>query len=491
MTDDTTVPMGGFANTHASLDDDDDAASAGEGGRAPMEETGTGQAGAGMGPYKDFSERRASTVLDEEERGRGRIREPRGRARPEPSSPSENALIEAAVAAEALMAAVTPMKSEHPGSLDSVRYLKTASPEKKQRTSKMPAFGDAIPVHDTRAHHPPLFHGKPPQPGQDAKATAATKPTGPAPLRPEVYDLEAQPSWLPDLQRDIKVLVETQKLMAQQMQTSGAELARIQDGISNLSVGQESLTRRADEQEAALEQMRREFRVLEKELHDVKSTIASRPVTPAQTPRASNGRSESPRFPSQREIDEFQIVIGGWGEAKRADVQSDVEQMFKELRATPLLQNVFVPYVRSSFCRVELVYVDADVWAKRKLQAQVLKHLQALGFKSSVPGQEHAKFWFARNRTPQERAKIRAVLSVQSLCVKYLGDALVERDWRGKIWASGHQILHHVDNTPRAHHTLMLTDAKGNETGWFLDVTKTATILGATETEVLKHFDAA
>ena len=215
--------------------------------------------------------------------------------------------------------------------------------------------------------------------------------------------------------------METQKLMAQQMQTSGAELARIQDGISNLSVGQESLTRRADEQEAALEQMRREFRVLEKELHDVKSTIASRPATQVQTPRASNGRSESPRFPSQREIDEFQIVIGGWGEAKRADVQSDVEQMFRELRATPLLQNVFVPYVRSSFCRVEPMYVDSDVWAKRKLQAQVLKHLQALGVKSAVPGQENCKFWFARNRTPQERAKIRAVLSTQSLCVKHLG----------------------------------------------------------------------
>eukprot|EP00439_Symbiodinium_sp_Y106_P031358 s7768_g3.t1 len=456
-----------------------------------MEGVEVGQAGAGMGPFKDFSERRASTVLDEEERGRGRNREPRGRARPEPSSPSENALVEAAIAAEALMAAVTPMTSEHPGSLDSVRNLKAASPEKKQRTSKMPAFEDARHPQDTKTHHPPLFHGQPPQTGQEAKVLYDARLARPAPARPEVFDLEAQPAWLPDLQRDIKVLVETPKLMAQQMQTSGAELARIQDGISNLSVGQESLTRRADEQEAALEQMRREFKVLEKELHDVKSAVASRPATPAQTPRASNGRSESPRFPSQRELDEFQIVIGGWGEAKRADVQSDVEQMFRELRAAPLLQNVFVPYVRSSFCRVELVYVDTDVWAKRKLQAQVLKHLQALGFKSAVPGQETSKFWFARNRTPQERAKIRAVLSTQSLCVKYLGDALVERDWRGKIWANGHQILHHVDNAPRAHHTLMLTDARGNETGWFLDVAKTAAILGVGENEVLQHFDAA
>ena len=58
--------------------------------------------------------------------------------------------------------------------------------------------------------------------------------------------------------------------MAQQMQTSGAELAMIQDGIRNLSVGQETLTRRADEQEAALQQMRREFQTLEKELNEFK-----------------------------------------------------------------------------------------------------------------------------------------------------------------------------------------------------------------------------
>ena len=61
MTDDTTVPMGGL-DTRASLDDeDDDAASAGGGGGARMEDVETKQAGAGMGPFKDFSERRAGS----------------------------------------------------------------------------------------------------------------------------------------------------------------------------------------------------------------------------------------------------------------------------------------------------------------------------------------------------------------------------------------------------------------------------------------------
>ena len=99
--------------------------------------------------------------------------------------------------------------------------------------------------------------------------------------------------------------------------------------------------------------------------------------------------------------------------------------MFSQLRAGALLKGVYVPYVRSSFCRVELVYADQDIWAKRELQTTVLKHLQGLNFVSIIAGQEPVRFWYARNRTPQERAKIRAILSVQALCVRYLGEALL------------------------------------------------------------------
>ena len=94
--------------------------------------------------------------------------------------------------------------------------------------------------------------------------------------------------------------------------------------------------------------------------------------------------------------------------------------MFSQLRAGALLKGVYVPYVRSSFCRV-----DQDIWAKRELQTTVLKHLQGLNFVSIIAGQEPVRFWYARNRTPQERAKIRAILSVQALCVRYLGEALL------------------------------------------------------------------
>ena len=124
-----------------------------------------------------------------------------------------------------------------------------------------------------------------------------------------------------------------------------------------------------------------------------------------QTPRSGYNRADSPRFSGQREIDELQIVIGGWAEAKRELIEQEVADMFRLLQAGALLKPVYVPYVRSGFCRVELVYADPDLWARRKLQTTVLKHLQWLNYKSTIPGQEATRFWYTRNRTAQERAK--------------------------------------------------------------------------------------
>ena len=152
--------------------------------------------------------------------------------------------------------------------------------------------------------------------------------------------------------------------------------------------------------------------------------------------------------------------------------------------------NIFIPYVRSSFCRIEIVYTDENTWARRKVQSTVLQHLKGLNFQSEIAGQEHARFWFARNRTQHERAKIRAILQTQSLCLKFLDETLVEKDWRGKVWAAGTQVLFHVDRDTRPVETLMLVDARGNETGWFLNVAQLVARLGATQEAVLAFFDA-
>ena len=520
MSDNTTLPFGAVSPHCAGPTQDDEVMNVPDDGE-------DGVCALGGGPDKGLGLRRIlppeteggseqaggtsnaplSTADRSRERGRGRERFERGaesRGVRQPPSPTTQELTDAAIAAEALMAATSPLPL-NPPSVDSVRNLKQAeSPEKKQQLEKQklatkmpknpghaaapsaPAFGapaSSVVPHET-PKHPPLFHGSHP-PGIGAQASITAANSG-----PQHFRLDAEPSWLQGLQQELHTIVQTQKQMAQQMQDSGRDLSRIQEGIRSLSVGQETLTKRADEQEAALAQMRREFKELERDLQELKSAPPTRNVSPAVTPRNGPARSNSPRFDSdgQREVDELQLVIGGWVEAKREHVEADVRAMFEQLNALPLLKAVFVPYVRSSFCRVELFYTDDNIWAQRKLQTMVLQHLKAMTFASKTPGQERSKFWFSRNRTPRERAKIRAILQVQSLCQKYLGDQAVDRDWRGKVWAHGTQVLFHVDKDRRPEQTLMLVDARGNKTGWFLDVSMLEARLGAPQAEILEFF---
>ena len=119
-------------------------------------------------------------------------------------------------------------------------------------------------------HHPPLFHGPPggplPSEPRPVPAPEALQTRG-----PEFFQLEAEPSWLEGLRADLKDIAGAQRQMAKDMSNTSHELRAIQDGVRNLSVGQESLTRRADEQEAALQQMRREFQDLEREMQTLRS----------------------------------------------------------------------------------------------------------------------------------------------------------------------------------------------------------------------------
>ena len=333
-------------------------------------------------------------------------------------------------------------------------------------------------------HHPPLFHGGGAAPTSKAAATPNPLSVG---AGPQVFHLDAEPPWLDAIRGDLKEIVDTQRQLAKDMALNSNELRGIQEGVRNLSIGQESLTRRADEQEATLEQMKRELREMEREVQQLRSAPPTRGPSPVSTPRSGVPAPASPRG---REIDELQLVIGGWQEARRQEIEEDVKAIFTALNAAPLLKQVYVPYVRSGFCRVELVYPEHDLWKQRKLQGTVLQHIKDLNFQSRAVGQESSRLWCSRNRTQQERAKIRAILSTQALCVRHLGESMVDRDWRGKVWANSVQILHHVDTTRRPLNTLMLVDTRGNETGWFLDVDQISGVLGVTREVILRHYDA-
>ena len=266
---------------------------------------------APLGVLRTGSGEGRATTLNASHEGRGRSVSRRGAAsrttpKPAPATPTESELHEAAIAAEALMAAMTPGPLPNGGSVDSVRNLKAAeSLEKRLKltASKMPPpRGDAAPQfgqvalasssgHNPRPlqHHPLLFHGSPA--AYHAEQGHLVNPPGlrssvtPVPKQePQHFNLYPEPPWLQGLQMELQTIAQTQKQMATQMQDSGRELGRIQEGFRNLHVGQESLVRRADEQEAALAQMRREFKELEREVQDLRSAPPTRPVSLANSP---------------------------------------------------------------------------------------------------------------------------------------------------------------------------------------------------------------
>ena len=235
--------------------------------------------------------------------------------------------------------------------------------------------------------------------------------------------------------------------------------------------------------------MRDEVRELEKELNILKSAPPTRSVSPAPnrtgppTPRSDYGGGRP-----QQEVDEMQIVIGGWNECKRELIEEDVKQMFSRMDGGALIRNIYIPYVRCGYCRVELNYPEQDVWKQRKLQGVIVQALKEQRYVSTMPEQENCTFWAARNRSIQERAKVRAVISTYELCVRHVGTSVADRDWRGRVWVGNTQVLHHIEHRTRRGDTLMLIDARGNETGWYLDLGQMQACLGVDRDTILAHF---
>ena len=450
--------------------------------------------------------------VDEGRRGRARERETPHRMPPRSNGPSDIKLLhDANSAAAALNAALGPplevsnplshqvaVPDEGNHSLDSVRNLHDASPEKRARFangSKMPPprapnFGGGA---GGGGGYPPLFHGSP----QDAVAVtdlgapASARPSGtglPVPSPgPQRFDLD-EPTWVGSLRVQLEQLVQTQVGMQNQLEDSGRSLRNLQTEIRQLGTGQEHLVRRADAQDHALQQMRDEVRELEKELNILKSAPPSRSVSPAPNRTGPNTpRSEYGSRP-QQEVDEMQIVVGGWNECKRDLIEEDVRQMFACMDGGALIRNIHIPYVRCGYCRIELNYPEQDIWKQRKLQGVIVQALKEQRFVSKAPGQENCSFWASRNRSIQERAKVRAVISTYELCVRHVGASVADRDWRGRVWVGTTQVLHHIEHRTRRGDTLMLIDARGNETGWYLDLAQMQACLGVDRDTILAHY---
>ena len=362
----------------------------------------------GDGPsHADPSERPPMEV--DEGRGRARERGSAHRKERHNNDFDKQLLHDAASAAAALSAALggpTPPRGRSAqqatvpddagDSLDSVRNLHEASPEKKPRiTSKMPqASGPGAPRFggNSGAPYPPLWHGNPgPEPSMGSAGPEPRTAGPPSEARrsgppPEHFHLE-EPSWVAGLRNELRSLAHNQQDMSAQLTESGRHLQGIRNEIAQLGSGQEALTRRADAQEQSLQRMRDEMRELEKELQALKSAPPTRSVSPA--PNRAGGlstpRSEGPGGRQFGDVDELQIVVGGWNECKREHIEQDVHDIFSRMNGDALVKQIFIPYVRCGYCRIEINYPESDVWKQRKLQGVIVQAIKELGLPHPRP----------------------------------------------------------------------------------------------------------
>ena len=154
----------------------------------------------------------------------------------------------------------------------------------------------------------------------------------------------------------------------------------------------------------------------------------------------------------------------------------------------PLLKNIITPFVRANVCRVELLYLDESLQARRKVQQAVLNglrnQLDRRQKKSSIPGQENAALWVSRNRSLDERNRLRALLGLRDFLLRHSAPSDVEFDWRGRLWLRGHQVLFHCSREEPSTEALMFLSSRGDETGWWCSTHTIARLSGLSEEEV-------
>ena len=137
------------------------------------------------------------------------------------------------------------------------------------------------------------------------------------------------------------------------------------------------------------------------------------------TPRGGNG-GNSPRSPRgsndfganyRDPLQDLGLVIGGWVDARSAEAEEEVRSMFRAAGLESRLASLSGPSGRTNFMRASLNFpADASISVKRQAQKEVLDKLKLLKCTSGIEGQSGAQLWIQKDRSLEERLRIRALV---------------------------------------------------------------------------------
>ena len=116
---------------------------------------------------------------------------------------------------------------------------------------------------------------------------------------------------------------------------------------------------------------------------------------------------------------EFLEEVGA--EHRKADAEAEVRQVFEQGGFQDAIHDVWAPYVRTTFMKITLKFPDpeASLATKRAFQTRILQGIKAIQPKSQVLGSEGREVWITKQRAPEERDKIKAIVSTKDFAERY------------------------------------------------------------------------
>ena len=230
----------------------------------------------------------------------------------------------------------------------------------------------------------------------------------------------------------------------------------------------------------------RKILALEEQVQELRAAARSPLRTPPRSPRDLSPRREGSRSPGPRQPqtlhdlrEELQIIVGGWLDARRDEIEREVQGWLQLVGKQQHVHEIVVPYIRSGHAKITLdLAQDSSIVSGRTLQKHVIDSLKAANLTSSIPGQQEHRIWVTPHRTIEERNRIKAVVSVKEFMsaeVQKRGIACdVDLVWRGKVFLGKHQVLGSMLRGDPGDSDILLEDARGDHTGWYLMGAKVA-----------------
>ena len=300
---------------------------------------------------------------------------------------------------------------------------------------------------------------------------------------------DIMPPWVQEIRDGFFGLHQKADAIHQEMSSFGAE-------VQAHGVRLSTLEKVADEHNSRQNKSEARIKALESKIEELlaqadKQELGSR--SPTRTGLGTRGRSPSPRSPrnlsrSSRgggrsdffaEEADLDIVVGGWSDARKSDAIDEVHNIFRNIQFENSIEEVWAPYSRTGFTKVKLKFPDpeASVVVRRQFQTLIINKIKEKHFRSGVLGSEGAKIWATKSKTPEERAKIRAVVLTKEFyktlspgpgLAKFAEDQ-IEISWAGKVYIDRFQLLGSVerDGEP-APFDVCIEDSRGNHMNWYI-----------------------